>query len=82
LVGHAWQAGEHVAQLGERVFAVALARDHDRVDDCQALAGVGVTGKLPVLFADASAEPTFTAAGQRLDVDLLRSVVPNLLDFR
>jgi hypothetical protein len=31
LVGHRRQAGEHVAKVGERLHAMALARDDDRV---------------------------------------------------
>jgi len=52
LIGHPRQAGEHVAQVGERVFAVPLARDNDRENDRRALAGVGVPDKQPVLFFD------------------------------
>ena len=53
LVGHAWQPGEDVAQVGERVLAVALAGDDQRVEYGGALAGVGVADEQPVLLADA-----------------------------
>jgi hypothetical protein len=43
LIGQAGQAGEGVAQVGERVLAVALAGDDRGVEDGRALAG----GKRP-----------------------------------
>ena len=51
-VSHAGQAGEHVAQVNRRIFAVALAGDDQRVNDRRALAGVGMADKQPVLFTN------------------------------
>ena len=45
LVGQAGQAGEEVAQVGERILAVALAGDDQGVEDGRALAGVGMPDK-------------------------------------
>ena len=53
LVGHTGQSGQEVAQIGERVLAVALAGGDQRVEDGRALAGVGMPDKQPVLLADA-----------------------------
>ncbi len=53
LIGQAGQAGEEVAQVGERVLAVALAGDDKGVEDGRALAGVGMPDKQPVLLAEA-----------------------------
>ena len=39
LIGHSGQAGEHVAQVGERIFAVAFAGDDQRAEDGGAAAG-------------------------------------------
>jgi hypothetical protein len=63
LVGHAGQPGQEVAQVGERVFAVALAGDDQRVEDGRALAGVGMPDKQPVLFADAGRPQGGTSQG-------------------
>lgn len=52
LVGHRGQAREHIAQISERILAVPLARDDERVDDRRALARVGMADKQPVLLAD------------------------------
>ena len=52
LIGHSRQAGEHVAQVGERVLAMATARLDERVNDRRALAGIGVTDKKPVFRAE------------------------------
>ena len=52
-VGHPRQASEDVLHIGQRVFAVTLARDNQRVEDGGALAGIGVPDKQPVLFSDA-----------------------------
>ena len=52
LVGHRWQTPQHVAQISERVFAVALTRDDERVDDRGALAGFGMADEEPVLLPD------------------------------
>ena len=52
LIGHSRHSREHDAQVGERVCAVALAGNDDRVDDRGALAGVGVTDEQPVFLAD------------------------------
>ena len=49
-VGHPRQASEDVLHIGQRVFAVTLARDNQRVEDGGALAGIGVPDKQPVLF--------------------------------
>ncbi len=49
---HLRQAGEHVAQVGEWILPVPLARDDDRVDDGGALAGVGMADEEPVLFSN------------------------------
>ena len=40
-VGHPRQASEYVLHIGQRVFAVTLARDNQRVEDGGALAGIG-----------------------------------------
>lgn len=53
LVGEAGQAGQEIAEVGERVLAVALAGDDERVEDGGALAGVGVADQQPVRFTDA-----------------------------
>lgn len=37
LIGQARQAGEDIFQVGERIFAVALAGDDQRVEDRRAL---------------------------------------------
>jgi hypothetical protein len=50
LVGQGGEPGEDVAQIGERIVAVALARDYDRVNDGRSLARVGVAYKQPVFF--------------------------------
>lgn len=47
-VGHARQAGEHVAQVSEWLDAVAQARDDNRVEDGAALSGFGVADEQPV----------------------------------
>ena len=54
LIGHAGQPGQEVAQVGERVLAVALAGDDQRVEDGGTLADVGMPDKQPVLLADAA----------------------------
>jgi hypothetical protein len=36
----------------ERVFAVALAGNNERVNDGEAAAGIGVADERPVLFSD------------------------------
>ena len=54
LIGHRGEPGEDVAQIGERIFAVPLTRDDDRVDDRRALAGVGVADEEEVLLLMAS----------------------------
>ena len=41
-IAHAREPREEVAQVGERVFAVALTRDNDRVEDGGASAGSNV----------------------------------------
>ena len=51
LVGHRRQEGEGVAQVGERFFAVAQARDDHRVEDGAALSGVGMADEQPVFLA-------------------------------
>lgn len=51
LVGHAPQAAEHVAQVGERVLAVALAGVDQRVEHRRAMAGVGMADEQPILHA-------------------------------
>ncbi len=50
---HARQTREDVPQVGERVFAVALTRDDDRVEDGGALSGVGMADEQRVFLADA-----------------------------
>ena len=52
-IAHAGQTREDVPQVGERVFAVALTRDDDRVEDGGALSGVGMADEQPVFLADA-----------------------------
>ena len=52
-IGHPRQASEDVLHIGQRVFAVTLARDNQRVEDGGAFAGIGVPDKQPVLFSDA-----------------------------
>lgn len=51
LVGHGREPGEHIFQVDERIDAVALAGDNDRINDRRALARVGMTDEEPVLFA-------------------------------
>jgi hypothetical protein len=41
LIGHRRQAGEDVAQVGERVLAVAFAGENQRVEDGRALPDAG-----------------------------------------
>lgn len=48
-VRHPRQRGEDIFHIGHRVFAVALARDDERVQDGRALAGIGVTDEQPPL---------------------------------
>jgi hypothetical protein len=50
LVGQAGQPDEDVAQVGERVPAVAQAGDDQRVEDGGALDGVGTTDQQPVFL--------------------------------
>jgi hypothetical protein len=52
LIGHLGQASQHVTQIRQRVFAVALAGDDNRVNDRTALAGVGMANEQPVLLSD------------------------------
>jgi hypothetical protein len=52
-IGHTGQAGEDVLEVRERILAVPLAGDDERVNDGRALAGVGVADKEPVLLPDA-----------------------------
>ena len=52
LIGHPRQTSEYVTHIGERIFAVTLTRDDDRVNDRGALAGVGVPDKKPVFLSD------------------------------
>lgn len=49
---HAGEAGEHVAQVGERVYASAAAAFDDGVEDGSALPGVGGSDEHPVFLAD------------------------------
>ncbi len=69
-IGHPRQPGEEILQVGQRVLAVALARDDEGIEDGRALAGVGVPDEQPVLLAHAGGadrvfdeiivEPAFT----------------------
>lgn len=52
-IGHARQPREQIFQVSERVLAVPLARDDQRVQDRRTLAGFGVADEQPVLLADA-----------------------------
>jgi hypothetical protein len=59
VAGNQWQQvvliahrGEHVAQIRERILAMALTGYDDRVNNGRALAGAGVADEQPVLFAD------------------------------
>ena len=52
MVGHRLQALQHIAAISERVFAVPLAGDHDRVEDGRAQAGVGMVDEQPVFLSD------------------------------
>ena len=51
--GHLRKTRQDIAEVGQRILAVSLARDDQRVDDGRALAGVRMTDEEPVLFADA-----------------------------
>ena len=50
LVGHGGQPREHVFDVDERIDAVSLAGNHNRINDRRALAGVRVADEQPVLF--------------------------------
>jgi hypothetical protein len=60
LIGHPRQTSEYVTHIGERIFAVTLTRDDDRVNDRGALAGVGVSDKKPVFFPMAEGRMAFS----------------------
>ncbi len=53
LIFQAGQAGEEVAQVGERFLAVMLAGDDQGVENRRALDGVVMPEKQPVFLADA-----------------------------
>jgi len=48
--GHLGKAGEHVAEVGQRIEAPATAAFNDGVEDGSSLAGVGSSDEEPVLF--------------------------------
>ena len=52
-IGHERQTCEQILQVRQRVLAVALAGDDQRVEDRRTPAGVGVADEQPVLLADA-----------------------------
>ena len=52
-IAHAREPREDVAQVGERVLAVALTRHDDRIEDGGALSGVGMADEQPVFLTDA-----------------------------
>ena len=49
LVGQAGQTGEDVLEVGERILAVALAGDDQRVEDGGTLPGLWMADEQPVL---------------------------------
>jgi hypothetical protein len=51
-VGHRWQAGEGVAQVGEGVDGVATAAFDDGVKHCRPLASLAVADEEPVFLAN------------------------------
>ncbi len=50
--GHLGKAGEHVAQVGQRIEVTAAAALDDGLEDGSALAGGGSSDEQPVLLAD------------------------------
>ena len=64
LIGQARQPGDDVLQVRERVLAVALAGDNQRVEDGRALVGIGVPDEQPVLLADAGRPDGVLAPGR------------------
>ena len=52
LIGHARQVGEDILQVCQRIFAVALARHDQRVEDGRALARIGVPDEQPVFLSE------------------------------
>ena len=51
-VGHRWQSGEDVSQVGERIDTPTSAGFDDRVEDGAALAGGSLAKEEPILFTD------------------------------
>src|SRR5215207_9941336 len=52
MIGHARQARERLAQVGQRIDAAAAAAFHDGVEDGSAFTGIGGADEQPVLLAD------------------------------
>ena len=50
-VGHEWQPGEHVAQVGVRIDAAGAATLDDGVEDGAAFAGIGIAEEEPVFLS-------------------------------
>ena len=51
-VGHEWQPGEQVAQVGVRIDAARAATLDDGVEDGAALAGIGIAEEEPVFLSE------------------------------